>query len=181
MVMRTPGDEIITDDKKENEKVLRGLNILASTAISDKDPLARKYALYMLGTSGDSSYTDIFIQSFCDSEKAVRGQAAMSLAGIGIPVIPKVIPLLNDKEWKVRYRAAEVLGMIKSRDAVQPLIESLTDEKDHVRYMAAKSLGLIMDPAALEPLRNCRTDENPYVRKMVGRVIIEIEGENVSN
>ena len=174
-------DESGINKSKESEKVIQALNILESTAISDKDPLARKYALYMLGTSGDPSYTDIFIQSFCDPEKAVRGQAVLALVRIGTPSIPKVIPLLKNKDWKVRYRAAEVLGLLKCRDAVQPLIESLTDEKDHVRYMAAKSLGLIMDPAALEPLRNCRTDENPYVRKMVGRVIIEIEGENVSN
>jgi len=181
MVMRIPGDEIITDDKKENERVLGALNILTSTTISDKDPLARKHALYMLGTSGDPSYADMFIRSLSDPEKAVRSQAAMSLAGIGIPVIPKVIPLLNDKDWKVRYRAAEVLGMIKSRDVVRPLVTALSDEKDHVRYMAAKSLGLIQDPAALIPLRNCRLDENPYVRKMVESVIIEIEGGNVSN
>ena len=58
-----------TPKRKEDEKVFWALNILESTAISDKDPLARKYALYMLGTSGDPSYTDIFIQSFYDPEK----------------------------------------------------------------------------------------------------------------
>ena len=129
----------------------------------------------------DPSYADIFIRSLYDPEKAVRSQAAMSLVGIGIPVIPKVIPLLNDKDCKVRYRAAEVLGLIKSRDAVRSLVESLSDKKDHVRYMAAKSLGLIGDPAALEPLMKCRFDENPHVKKMAAKSITAMEGKNQSD
>jgi HEAT repeat protein len=135
----------------------------------------------MLGTSKDPSSTDIFIHTLYDPEKAVRNQAVLELVGIGAPVIQKIIPLLNDKDWKVRYRAAEVLGMLKTRDAVQPLTGSLSDEKDHVRYMAAKSLGSIEDPAALESLRKCLSDENPHVRKMVEKAIMGIEENNGTN
>jgi HEAT repeat protein len=177
--MRSPSDDVFGDDTKENEKLLRVVGILTSRAMIDEDPLARKHALYMLGTTGDPCYTDIFIQSLYDPEKAVRSQATVALARIGTPVVPKVIELLNDKDWKVRYRAAEVLGLIKCSEAVPHLIGALSDKEDHVRYMAAKSLGKIKNPTALDPLRKCRGDENPYVQKMVEESIAIIEGKTL--
>jgi len=177
--MRLPGDGQFdtpyTDHVKEDVKYCRAIDILVSKASKDKDPLTRKHALYLLSMTGDLQFVDIFTNSLHDPEKAVRSQAAQALVQIGTPVFEKVVILLTDSDWRVRYRAAEILGMIKNRDAVKPLIQALTDEKDHVRYMAAKGLWLIKDPEALAPLRNCLNDENPYVRTMVKRAIAAIE------
>ena len=173
--MRTPQNDSPAKDHKENYPYSQALEVLSSKALIDKDPLARKHALFMLSMTNDPHFTDIFINSLHDPEKAVRSQAVQALVQIGTPVFEKVVILLTDSDWKVRYRAAEILGMMKNRDAVKPLIQALTDEKDHVRYMAAKGLWLIKDPEALAPLRNSLNDKNPYVRTMVKRAIAAID------
>jgi len=173
--MRTPQNNPTTNEYRENHPYLQAIEVLSSKALIDEDPLARKHALFMLGMTNDQTFTDLFINSLHDPEKAVRSQAVEALVRIGFPVFEKVVVLLDDSDWKVRYRAAEILGMMKNRVAVKPLIQALTDEKDHVRYMAAKGLCRLKDPEALAPLRNSLNDENPYVRTMVRRAIAAIE------
>jgi len=77
-----------------------------------------------------------------DPDKTVRAEAACGLAAAGRSAIPACIALLQNSDWKVRYRAAEVLGLIGDGEAYAPLTTALDDGKDHVRYMAAKGLGL---------------------------------------
>ena len=175
--MRTPHNDSSLDECKENYTYYQAIELLYSKALIDEDPITRKHALFMLRMTSDPHLTDIFIYSLRDPEKAVRNQAVQALVSIGSPVIPKVVNLLNDSDWKVRYRAAEVLGRLKSREVVNPLIRSLSDVKDHVRYMAAKSLCLIREPLAIDPIRKCLNDENEYVRRMAERAIITIEKE----
>ncbi|NYT08229.1 MAG: HEAT repeat domain-containing protein, partial [Methanomicrobiales archaeon] len=126
--------------------------------------------------TGNPACTELFIRALRDPEKAVRAQATIALAGVGEPAADRLIPLLDDPDWKVRYRAAEALGMMNEKKAVGPLIGLLSDEKDHVRYMAAKSLSLINDRAALEPLKKCQADKNPYVRRMAETAVSIISG-----
>jgi HEAT repeat protein len=139
---------------------------LATRALTAEDPLTRKHAIYLLAMTGNPACIELFIRALRDPEKAVRAQATRALAGIGEPAGGRLIELLSDPDWKVRYRVAEALGLMKEKRAVGALILRLADEKDHVRYMAAKSLGILKDPAALESLKRCRDDENPYVRRM---------------
>ena len=141
---------------------------MVTRALTADDPLTRKHAIYMLGMTGNPDCMEIFTRALRDPEKAVRAQATMALVAIGRPALDPLILLLDDQDWKVRYRAAEALGLLKEQGAVGPLTKRLSDEKDHVRYMAAKSLGMLKDPTAIEPLQRCMADENPYVRRMAG-------------
>lgn len=152
------------------------VELLSFRALHDDDPMTRKHSVYLLGQERDPGSIDTCIQAISDPEKAVRAQAARALAAIGEPAAGRLITLLNDPDWKVRYRAAEALGTMKSRTSVPYLIKRLSDEKDHVRYMAAKSLGLIGDPLALSPLTDAQDDENPYVRKIVNNSLQIIQG-----
>lgn len=98
--------------------------------------------------------------------KDTRKRAAENLARLGSKSVLSLIPLLDDKDWIVRYRAAEALGMIADERSISPLLAGLRDEKDHVRYMSAKSLGEFGIPEigiALIPLLK---DENDYVRRI---------------
>ena len=52
----------------------------------------------------------------------------------------------------VRYYAAEVLGLIGDRRAVEPLLGVLWDDSLDVRWVAAEGLGRLRDPRAVEPL-----------------------------
>jgi HEAT repeat protein len=163
-------------DSRDPELLLgEAVKGMATRAMTAEDPLTRKHAIYMLGMTNNPDYMEIFIRALRDPEKAVRAQATLALVAIGRPALDPLIHLLDDPDWKVRYRAAEALGLLKEQGAIGPLIRRLSDEKDHVRYMAAKSLGMLKDPAAIEPLQRCLADENPYVRRMA-ETAVEIIG-----
>lgn len=149
---------------------------IVTRALTADDPLTRKHAIYMLGMTGNPDCMEIFIRALRDPEKAVRAQATLALVNLGTAASGPLINLLDDPDWKVRYRAAEALGLLKEQRAAAALIRRLSDEKDHVRYMAAKSLGMLKDPAAIEPLQRCQADENPYVRRIAGEALATISG-----
>lgn len=74
-----------------------------------------------------------------------------------------LIKALGHKVERVRAHAAEALGEIKDKRAVEPLIEALKDEG--VRNSATTALGRIEDKRALEPLiKVLREDPNKFVR-----------------
>lgn len=141
------------------------LELLVEQARQSKDPHVRRYALLVLGSTGDLRLKECFLSALRDTDKACRAQAAAALTGLGGTIVPDLIPLLSDADWRVRYRAAEALGEIGNRESAGALVRALSDEKDHVRYMAAKGLGRTGNNGAVPALMGCLEDENPYVRK----------------
>lgn len=154
------------------------LKNLASRALCADDPLTRKHAIYLLGMIRNPNCVEIFVKALRDPEKAVRAQATRALADTGESASDRLILLLGDPDWKVRYRAAEALGMMEEMRAVGPLIEHLSDEKDHVRYMAAKSLGALGSPEACGALKARLSDENTYIQRMAESALTLLEKEN---
>jgi HEAT repeat protein len=172
MPMQEKGNGLFKDNRPDDltEQASRSLS---SWALGDEDPLTRKHAIYLLSMSRNPDDIDTFVRGLRDPEKAVRGQAARALADLGEPALQTLIFLLADPDWKVRYRAAEALGVMKRVEPRDTLRERLTDENDHVRYMAVKALGGIGDHSDREAVRACLQDKNPYVRKMARTVLGE--------
>ena len=163
--------DVPVSDTLEREAVKE----IASHALTSKDPLTRKHAIYLLGMMRNPACVDIFLQTLRDPEKAVRAQATRALADMGGPASERLISLLSDPDWKVRYRAAEALGMMKEKRLVCPLVAILSDEKDHVRYMAAKALGEIGVCDAIGPISSLLNDENPYVKRIAESAIVKLK------
>lgn len=111
-------------------------------------------------------------------DKEKRAAAMRHLAGSGYNAVPSLRHLLHDTDWKVRYRAAEALGMIQAPDTVDDLIRATGDEKDHVRYMAAKALNTFGTYDAIPVLLKLTSDENEYVRKMATAALVTIREKN---
>lgn len=151
--------------------------LLAREARASPDPHVRGYSIYLLGTEKGSSNKALFLSALRDPDKGVRAQAARAVAGLGEHAVPDLTVLLKDNDWRVRYRAAEALGMIGSKRAEEPLIRALSDQKDHVRYMAVKSLGLLSGNRTVIPLIKMLGDENEYVRRMAAISLGKIGGE----
>lgn len=141
------------------------------------DPGVKLYSLVFMGKMKDLKFLPLFVRALHDSDKQVRLQATIALAALGEPAVPELLILLWDDDWKVRYRAAEALGSIRSHYAIIPLVKALEDKKDHVRYMAAKALGETGDSCATEPLIGRLKDENDYVRRITVVSLKKIGGE----
>ncbi|HEX2913416.1 MAG TPA: HEAT repeat domain-containing protein [Chloroflexia bacterium] len=67
--------------------------------------------------------------------------------------VEKYINDLRNRQSIIRYIAADALGQLGNRQAVEPLIHLLNDPDWLVRFEAARSLGRIGDPRALPALR----------------------------
>lgn len=145
-------------------------------AISNKEVNVRRQEIATLGKKGDPVYLEVFIPALYDDDKGVREAATSALVTLGsIAVNPLLDIIRSEADWKVRYRAAEALGMIGDEIATIPLIGLLSDNKDHLRYMAAKSLGVLKAEVARDSLYKCLSDENAYVRAMAKKALLKIE------
>jgi len=104
-------------------------------------------------------------------KKEDRRLAAEKLGAMGSAGIDAVCPLLTDPEWRLRYRAAEVIGFTADPAGVPLLTPLLADEKDHVRYMAVKSLGRCGTQELESVVAPMLNDENPFVRRITVGVL----------
>ncbi|MDV2482867.1 HEAT repeat domain-containing protein [Methanoculleus sp. Wushi-C6] len=112
-----------------------------------------------------------------DPDKSVRAEAMRGLAALGTPAVPACTALLQNPDWRVRYRAAEALGLIRDAGAYAPLVAALGDGKDHVRYMASKGLGLLGDRGAVAHLAAMQRDSNEFVRRSAAGSLGKLGGE----
>lgn len=152
----------------------KGNEGLKRSVLESPDPHIRRYAVFLLGAERDPALIGALAAALDDPDKGVRAQAAVSLGETGAAAESTLVQLLGNENWRVRYRAAEALGMIPGRRNNPALIQALGDEKDHVRYMAAKALGACGDMHALASLVTCLQDENEYVRSAAARAIEQI-------
>lgn len=106
----------------------------------------------------------ILVAGLRNPDKSFRAGCIPKIVSFGDVAVEFLLPLLQDDNWKVRYRAAEALGMIPGTQAVPFLIDACRDEKDHVRYMAAKSLGQLQASDAGSTLIQLLNDDHPYTR-----------------
>jgi HEAT repeat protein len=78
--------------------------------------------------------------------------------------IESIIKLSKDRNAKVRYIAAYVLGNT-GPSAVEILMAYLNDEQENVRKIVIRALGTIGDKRAVEPLCTALHDPSLWVRK----------------
>lgn len=80
-------------------------------------------------------------------------------------VVPALIARLKDDDAGVRRAAAQSLGRLGDRRAVQPLITILADPEAEVRRSAIEALSDLEDPAAIGPIAGLLKDSDTDVKK----------------
>ena len=158
-------------------------------ALKDNDKYVRKAAVYALGEIGDKRAVEPLIKVLeCDNNSDVRKAAVHALgelrderavkpltnylrcwgvwivcnalAKIGKPAVETLITALQDRDPVIRMIAAEALGKIGDKRAVEPLINLLEDEE--VKIVAAEALGKIGDKRAINPLIKWALEDNYF-------------------
>jgi HEAT repeat protein len=83
-----------------------------------------------------------------------RRAYSVCLAKIGGPAIDVLIAMLSDRHAEVHGEAANRLGELREKKAVEPLIEMLKNDKNsYQRACAAQALGKLGDTKAIQPLK----------------------------
>jgi len=121
----------------------------------------------------------------------IRKEAATALKKIGDNrALFSLIHVLKYEDWhesyavmgSVRETAAEALGLLRDKKAVEPLIEALNDKDEEVRWKASWALGHIGDKRAVEPLTNLLNDERWQVRRFAASALGKIgDGQGVES
>ena len=85
--------------------------------------------------------------------------------------------LLTDESesYRLRWRAARVLGETSDQSAVDVLSEALSDENQVVRWEAVGALGKIGGPIAIKNLIKSLNDESYYVCRKAAKLLIELD------
>jgi HEAT repeat protein len=94
---------------------------------------------------------------------------------IASAAMPDLIKALKDKDRRVRWSAAIVLGNMEDKRAVKPLIKALKDERWEVRLRAAESLGNLRYKKAVKPLIKTLKDERLVVKAKAAEALGNIK------
>jgi HEAT repeat protein len=82
---------------------------------------------------------------------------------------------LHSKEYRVREAAAEALGRLGDRRAVEPLIRVMGgDWADDVRRAAIEALGKLGDARAVKPLIKALGDEDQLIRENAAKALARL-------
>jgi hypothetical protein len=121
----------------------------------------------------------------CPTPKYAPFEMVLSRSGFYSKLTNIIISLpiagLKDEEENLRTGAAETLGKIGDKRAVESLIEALRDEDCDVRKEAAYALGEIGDKRAVEPLIAALRDEDSGVREAAASALGEIGDKRTIN
>ena len=112
-----------------------------------------------------------------DRDWQIRTYAVRDLVKHGNNIARYLINVLEDSSEHVRHVAAKVLGIIKYKFGIEPLIHTLLhDEHEVVRAQAAVSLWQIGEKDSLEALKEAiATDESKDVRHQAELAIHALE------
>jgi len=149
----TPRSELfdVVADRLEQESIpllLLGLEVDSKGAYYDPVQLAR-HVLKLLTRFDYSEYYPQIWAMARHKSKQKRELAAVTLAKLGEPAIPKAEQLLKDKKADVRQTGALLLSLIRTDQSQALLREALDAEKnDDARDLMLESLkGLLPTPA----------------------------------
>ena len=142
-------------------------------ALKDEKWRVRWQAAETLGEISDVRAIKPLINTLNDENNGVRSNSIIALVKIGEPTVELLINALKDKEWRVRWQAAETLGEIRDLRAIKPLINTLNDENNGVRSNSIIALVKIGEPT-VELLINVLTDKEGQIRGQAAETLGEI-------
>jgi HEAT repeat protein len=152
-----------------------GIPLVAHAAVSDVAPNVRVSSVRALERLNNEGPAAELATAIGDTVPEV--QLAALTASVRINVfthVDAVVGRLSDTSSDVRRRAADVLGTMRTTDAVVGLIalSSPDQEKDaRVRTSAVAALGRIADPSAHDAVESAMSDPDPLVQS-VARVAL---------
>lgn len=130
-----------------------------SKAIAQTDnQLARIHGIWGLGQLArqDKAYANTMLTLLKDSDKEITAQAAKVLGDAKIAEAgPLLIPMLTNSNPRVQFFAAQALGRIHDKTAIQPLIQLIRSNNDkdvYIRHAAVLALSRIGDIEAMTAL-----------------------------
>jgi HEAT repeat protein len=144
---------------------LRGLSYNAKISLATRGKIVDELEELLVEKQiSDTPYCDLVMNSLYGIHGDIESY-----------IVDRLASLLRDQNNSVRWRAARALGAMRSRSALQPLIDSFSDSSEYVRANVAEALGYIGGEQAASKLLEALGDENPFVRSNVAKALGNIK------
>lgn len=146
--------------------------VLLSSLKGEREVGVSKAIIYALAKHSSSQVVATLLPMLKDKKQDIRAAAAFALAEIGDPTSAQaLIDFLKkrgkDEDAFARSQAANGLGKIKDRAAIDVLLNALNrDKSSEVRRESARSLGQIangQDVKVIEALKLAKLESDPYL------------------
>ncbi len=142
-----------------------------SLRMEDTVEVVRKSAAVALGRIKDHRAISYLVKGLSDIHYSVRMTSADALVEIGEPSVKSVLLLLTNSPGEPLYLAIEVLGRLKSKKAVIPLINKLKDQDWATRAFAVEALGNIGDSRGIRAIAELKKKEtHPFVLSKMDKI-----------
>jgi hypothetical protein len=125
---------------------------------------ARLQAVRNISQKPDSENIRLLIGTLENGNWQVRNAAFDALSGLGQSAVPALCEALGDTSDEIIWRASLLLGTLRAREAVNPLVH-LLDRKGVIRECAIWSLGEIGDDTVSTVLMKFINADDPVLRE----------------
>jgi quinoprotein glucose dehydrogenase len=136
----------------------KGAAQLSKAIAQTASQLARIHGIWGLGQLArqDKAYANTMLALLKDGDQEIAAQAAKVLGDAKIAEAgPLLIPMLSNVNPRVQFFAAQALGRIHDKNAIQPLIQLIKTNNDqdvYIRHAAVLALSRIGDVDAMVAL-----------------------------
>ncbi len=124
--MENTDSSLRNDDEKSLRKTQEKLSKLIK-ALEDEDGDVRWNAVEELGKIRDVRAAEALTKLLLDKDIDIEYRAVELLNQMGEIAVEPLIKALENKEWEIREKAADILGSIRDERAIEPLIKALDD------------------------------------------------------
>lgn len=116
-----------------------------------------------------------------DAARIVKGDSRdrVTVAFERLGLVHAAIASLGSQRWWKRADAAEKLGTMRSRLAVEHLVAAMNDQVSEVRIRAARALGIIRGSTSIKPLVQALADPSRWSAIRVAEILIGVGDEAV--
>ncbi len=116
-----------------------------------------------------------------DASRLVKGGASARITGAfeSLGSVSDAVRALGSRRWWKRAEAAEHLGLMRSKQAVESLAVAMNDPISEVRIRSARALGLIRGSTSIRPLVGALADPSRWSAIRVAEILISVGAEAV--
>jgi quinoprotein glucose dehydrogenase len=145
--------------------------------------LARIHGIWGVGQLArqDKAYANTLFTLLKDADGEIIAQAAKVLGDAKIAEAgPLLIPLLTDKNPRVKFFGAQALGRIKEKQAVAPLLDMVKANKDEDVYLRHAAVLALSRIGEVEPIAALTNNPDKSLRIAAVLVLRRLNSDKVS-